>query len=373
MKLTIFPKLSSQILQKLKPSILLLVLVLVIYVATAQKPVSQQDITIPNSTKSDALCNQLHTVTICTSNIDSIRLFYVKGMGMELKGPIKQTANQKKSLRRLWSISPKADWELYILHRPTVPENIQLRVLHIKSITPLIHTTYNAREMGPFTLGFPNANQENLDSELKTLGFTTMAPMQAAMLNKPDGSKYKYLETIYKAPDFIHAVGIERGNGMAQLAPYDSSTLKGGPGYSAQIVTGLSNEVIQFYTDVLGWEIRRDNEWSTSAGSALGIEADVPFRFTILYAKGATSGHMILMDFKDNQKISSNAAPRIPNRGIGMYSFFTKNILQVKSNAIKSNIKIIQDIISINYPGLGQVKVITLLSPNNVLIEILQH
>lgn len=345
----------------------------IIYTISGQKPVSQQDITIPTSTKAEAICNQLHTVTICTSNLDSIKLFFAEGMGMELKGPIKTSSSQKKMLGQLWSIPATINWQLYLLHRPKAPENIQIRVLLLQKETPLIHTSYSAREMGPFTLGFPNANQEKLDSCLKKLGFTTMAPMQAAMLSKPDGNKYRYLETIYKAPDFIHAVGIERGNGMPQLAPYDSSTLKGGPGYSAQIVTGMSNEVIDFYTSVLGWEIRRDNEWTTSPGSALGIEAGVPFRFTILYAKGASSGHIILMDFKDNKKILANAAPQLPNRGIGMYSFFTKNILQVKQNATKQGIKIIKDITNINYPWLGQVKAMTLLAPNNVLIEVLQE
>lgn len=338
----------------------------------AQIPVYAKDITDPESKVSDALCSPLHIVTICTANLDSVKLFYVKGMGMTLVGPMEHTKKEKQQQMQIWDLPSSLEYKLYYLFRPTVPENIKIRVLVLSNKYPLIHKTYNSREMGPFTLGFPNADEERLDSMIHELGFSSMAPLQAAMLTKQDGSKYKYLETIYKAPDFIHIVGIERGNGMPQLSAYDSVTLKGGPGYAAQIVTGISEQVIKFYTEVLGMEIRKDTEWKTGEGSALGMEPNIPFRFTIVYAKGAKSGHLLFLDFKDNKRISSNAAPRLPNRGIGMYSFETKDILSVYNKAKDFGAKIIVKPTDYKDPWNGNCRIMTLSAPNGLMIEVLQ-
>jgi catechol 2,3-dioxygenase-like lactoylglutathione lyase family enzyme len=339
----------------------------------AQNVLGIRDITDPESSKADALCGPLHTVTMSTAHLDSLKLFYINGMGMTLEGPINLSKKEKKQQMILWDLPASFEYELYLLHRPNVPENIKMRVLVVSKKIPLIHKTYNSREIGPFTLGFPNANQEGLDSALRNLGFTSMAPMQAAMLSKPDGSKYKYLETIYKAPDMVHVVGIERGNGMPQLAPYDPITLKGGPGYTAQVVTGISKTVLKFYTEVLGMEIRKDTEWKTGAGSALGIEEGVPFKFSIVYSKGATSGHLLFMDFKDNKKLMPNASPRLPNRGIGMYSFETKNIRQVFNKANDANVRIIQKPMDYKDPWIGNCKIMTMLAPNGVMVEVFQR
>jgi catechol 2,3-dioxygenase-like lactoylglutathione lyase family enzyme len=370
MKLTNFCRLNHKI-TAVKQLFTVLLFFVAITIIQAQKPGAMRDISEPESSEADALCGPLKMVTICTAHLDSIELFYVKGMGMQLTGPYALTKEQEKMQKRLFDIN--GNYKLYLLERKNVPENIKIRVLLVSKNNPLIHKSYNAREMGPFTLGFPNANQEKLDKELRELGFSTMAPMQAAMLSKPDGTKYKYLETIYKAPEFVHVVGIERGNGMPQLAPYDSATLKGGPGYSAQIVTGISNPMIQFYTYVLGWEMRRDNEWKTGEGSALGIEAGVPFRFSILYAKGARSGHILLMDFADGKKIDTYAPPQIPNRGIGMYSFETKSIEEVAERAKEKRLRILQAPIVHEDAVLGKVKAMTLVAPNGVMVEIYQR
>lgn len=339
----------------------------------AQSALHVKDITVPESSRADALCGPLHMVTMATGYLDSIELFYVKGMGMKLVGPISLTKKDKKQQKEMWDLASSFDYSLYLLQRPNVPENIQIRVVLVSKKIQPIHKSYNSREMGPFTLGFPNGNQEGLDSSLRSLGFSSMAPMQAAILSKPDGTKYKYLETIYKAPEFVHAVGIERGNGMPQLAPYDTVSLKGGPGYAAQIVTGISKSVLNFYTEVLGMEIRKDTEWRTGEGSALGIEPNIPFRFAIVYSKGATSGHLIFMDFKDNKKLSTNTAPKLPNRGIGMYSFETKSIRQVYNRAKDQGVRIIQTPIDYKDPIIGSCRLMTMIAPNGVMVEVFQR
>jgi len=101
--------------------------------------------------------------------------------------------------------------------------------------------------------------------------------------------KYPYWETIFKGPDFLHCVGIQRGEAVGQLSPVDPNNNYGGPGYSA-FVTKDSDAELAFYTDVLDMELRADRVWEAAEGGALGIPAGVPFRFAIIYAKGYERG-----------------------------------------------------------------------------------
>ena len=332
-----------------------------------------RDVTDPESSASDAICGPLKMVTICTADLDSLRLFYETGMGMTLSGPLRISNKEKKKQRLLWDMPASVRYRMYLLHRPNLPENMEIRVLLVSKKLPLIHENYNPRELGPFSLGFPNANQEAIGSEMNQLGFTTMIPLQPALLTRPDGTKYKYLETIYRAPDFVHIVGVERGNGMPQLSPIDSATLKGGPGFSAQVVTGMSDRVIAFYTKVLGMEIRKDSEWKTGDGSALGMPPGATYRNTIVFAKGASTGYMQFMDFKDNGRVYTKVPPRLPHRGIGMYSFETADIRKVNKRAVESRALVIQKPIAYRDPVLGNCTVMTLMAPNGIMIEIFQR
>jgi len=158
---------------------------------------------------------------------------------------------------------------------------------------------------------------------------------------------------------------------MPQLSPADSLTQLGGPGYSAQVITN-SNHELAFYTDVLGLELRADRHWKSSKNGALGIEAGVPFRFSLVYAKGATFGHLLFLDYEDGKFIDPDVLPRIPNRGLGMWTFETKNIGKIKKNAITFGSEIICETETYKSSIYGKAKVMTLLAPNGFLIEIFQ-
>ncbi len=338
----------------------------------AQKPTVMRDLTEPESKKEDALCGQLRMATLCTNDLGAIKKFYVDGMGMTLSPALAMNNAQKQMAKALWGIPNKIDFTVYKLYRKEVPENILIRVLLIKQKMPAIHESYSSREQGPFSLGFPNNMQRQLDVSLRKHGVESMAPLQASKIYRADSSFYNYLETIYKAPDNVHAVGITR-EGIAQLAPYDTATGLGGPGYSAQVVTGMSDTIISFFKNVLGYEVRRDNLWTSGKGSALGIEAGVPFRFTALYAKGATNGHVLLMDFKDKQSIELKMPPRLPYRGLGMYTMETKDLQKVYANALAFHATGLQKPSIYNDAILGKIKLICMQMPNGFLVEVFER
>ena len=317
------------------------------------------------------LCGGLHTATIATVDLEQYRKFYVEAMEMTMEGPLEIDNSIKSQQRKLWGIPEDIDWDTYLLYRPEVPGLIQIRLMVMHTKTPSIHKSYSSREVGPFSLGFPNGDQYQLDKELKDRGFDTMAPIQVGTIELPTGQSYRYIETIYKAPDFIHAVGIERMDGMPPLSPIDENTKKGGPGYSAMVVPE-SDKMLSFLIDVLDMELRADRIWDASPDGALGIPEGVPFRFALVYAKGTAKNHLLFLDYKDGIFEEIDVAPRIPNRGLGMWTFKTTDIQAVLQRAMTNNVEIISEPTAYSDPVLGEKMVMTMLAPNGFLIEIFQ-
>jgi len=327
-----------------------------------------KDTLAAKTSKEDALTGELHTATITTTTIDSLEHFFVDGMGLTME-KIEVDAETKSLQRKLWDIPQDIDWETYRFHRPEVAGLMQLRVLVVNQETPSIHKSWNSRELGPFSLGFPNGDQASLDKHIRSLGFGAMENMQGGQIPRGDGTTYGYLETIFKAPEFLHCVGIERQDGVPQLAPINEETKEGGPGYSAMVLKD-SDAFLAFLTDVLGLELRADRHWKSSEGGALGIAAGVPFRFSLVYSQGAAKNHLLFLDYEDGKYIEIDVAPKVPNQGLGMWTFETKDIKQIQDKANEKGITIVHAPLSYHDPILGTRTVMTLLAPNGFLVEI---
>ncbi len=326
---------------------------------------------LSTSDNQNGLCGGIHTATLCTNDLQAIKDFYVKGMGMQLEGPYQLSSNTIQTQHDLWGLESPVKYEYYHLHRASVPGLIQLRVLFMQSETPMIHKSYSSREIGSFSLGFPNGDQKSLDTKLRSQGVEAMAPLQIDEIARPDGTTYPYLETIFKGPDYLHCVGIERGGGMSQLAPIDTTTNLGGPGYSA-FVTDRSDQELAFYTEVLDMELRADRYWEAAEDGALGIPAGVSFRFSLVYAPGTAKNHMLFLDYQDGIFEQPAAPSRIPNRGLAMWTIETSDMELVLQNASKQNIDIIARNIGLEDPIIGRAKCSTLLTPTGFLIEVFE-
>lgn len=349
------------------------VMLLVTTHATAQNQVTQRDITEPTSSALEAIAGPLQIITLCTHQPDSLERLLRQGLGMRKRGPVSYSRKEIQQLSRFWHIPDSMPFQISYYDRPAALGTIVLRVLSFQHPLPETRSRYGPQESGPFTIGFPNNQQEKLHAQLLQMGYTTLAPLQVSWLSKPDGSQYKYLETIYKGPEWLQAVGIERGNGMSPLSNIDTLTQMGGPGYSAMNVTGVSDTVLAFFTQVLGYELRRDQVWKTGNGSALGLPSGIPFRFSIAYAKGATSGHLLFLDFLQTNPVAGPHPPHLPNKGIGMYSFYTNSLAAVLQRARDFGAIILSDITSLSEPMIGKSRRILLLAPNQVYIEIMAN
>lgn len=331
----------------------------------------EQDWLAPCSKPEEALTLRLAEISLSTNSLDSIQLFYVQGMGMTLEGPRPMSRRERRLYRRLWGIPDTLSWRQYRLHRPEIKGEIELRVLVFDKPVPAIHANHDPLELGPLSIGFPNLDQRKLDAHLRRLGFGSLAPLDSNEIPRPNGTRYPIYETIFKAPDYTHAVGITRGGGMRQLGPVDSITGLGGPGYSAQVVH-RADEVLAFYTGVLGLELRSDRQWRSSSGSALGLPEGVPFRFSIVYPQGARSGQLLFLDFEDEREKPSANPPRLPYRGIGMWTFETRQLDEIERRAKAARTPILHPRVRVKSPVLGLIETMTLLAPNGFPVEVFQ-
>lgn len=330
-----------------------------------------KDALAPKSKKEDALALPLHTVTIATTSLQQSLLFYRDGMGMSAEGPFALTDIQIEQQRQLWQMPSDLNWQTYRLYRKGVTEAIQIQLLVLDKSMPTIHQSWDSTELGPFSLGFPNTDTIALDKKIRKVGFGALNVLESYPIPRTDGTTYQIDETIFNAPDFVHGVAITRGNGMPQLGPVDDAGM-GGPAYSAQIIEN-SVEHLKFYTDVLGLEIRSDREFKSAGDKgAMNLANGTVFRFAIVYSKGATTGHMLFVDFRNIKPIKPITQPSLPNIGIGMWTFPVTSIDTVLNNAKKYGSEIVSHPIIVNSPIYGKAKVATLRAPNGFLIEIFE-
>jgi catechol 2,3-dioxygenase-like lactoylglutathione lyase family enzyme len=331
------------------------------------------DALAPKTTDADAVTKQLHTTTLCTTDLEAVKAFYGDGLGLRITGPIELDTGVREIQRALWGIPEDLGWQLFIMDRPAVPGTVQVRVLVLDRETPSIHTTWDPQEPGPFSMGFPTTDLETWDPELRDKGWTSLMPLSRYQIPRPDGTSYEIQETIFNAPDFMHSVTISRGDGMPQLGPVDPATGRGGPIYSAQIVEG-SDEVLEFYVDVLGLELRSDRQFKSSGSKgALGVPDGTEFRFAIVYAHGATFGHLLFLDFQGRLGLpSSGVAWRPPNRGMAMWSFPVRDMDEMLDRLSAAGIEPFSPPVEYESPSLGHHRSVTVLDPSGFMVELFQ-
>jgi catechol 2,3-dioxygenase-like lactoylglutathione lyase family enzyme len=340
--------------------------------APATQSAQPRDPLAPTSSAEGAAIGPLHTVTISTGDLAGHTRLFVDALGMRVRGPVALPERVLQIQRTLWGIPEGQRWALYLLDRPAAPGAIQIRLLVFDDPSPTIRHTWDPKEPGPLTLGFPTSHLPPLDAALRARGFESLAPMETSSIKRPDGTSYGLQETVFKGPDKVHAVLVSRLDDMPQLGPVDPASGHGGPAYSAQVVTG-SDAMVRFYCDVLGLELRSDREWKSGDRGALGIPAGTPFRLALVYAPGTSSGQLLLMDFRDGTAQESGVSPRPPHRGLGMYTFPVTSLDATAEKVRAAGVTIIGAPVGYDSAELGPHRAMTVLAPNGMLIELFER
>jgi hypothetical protein len=327
-----------------------------------------QDLTEPRATAANDSVGPIQELTIATNSVEEHRQFFVSGLGLHVEKL--ENDRYQSAQRQLWQLPKHYRWVEHRFQRldsksaDRLEETPNIRVLQFAQSLAPVHQSWNALELGPMAIGFPNLAPIELDQKLRQLGFGAQSAMNQYEVPRPDGTTYPMRETIFNGPDFVKAVLVERGNGLP-LAPIEPFSKLGGPGYVSMVVAD-SEKMASFLTKVLDYEVRSDRVFTTTG--ALGAPSGTQYRFMIFYAKGSRYGHLLSLEYQNAKAITPPHAPRLPQRGLVMLSMYTKDLAAVRQRAQQFGAPVSKPILINEAPKPYRAMVIT--APNQMVFEI---
>ncbi len=276
--------------------------------------------------------------------------------------------------RELWGLGAGQQWSEQLYERPGLPQVPRVRVLAMDAPGAVIRPGMDVLLEGGLSVGFAVRNRVEMEQCVargEALGIGTTAGITTIEFRRPDGSPYEALETHFKAPDDVYGLGVGRPEDLPPVGPIEPGQMIGGPAYSAQVVNHADDDVA-FYRDVLGFEVRRDVDL-TSSGPAggLDLQAGTVMRFLQLYAAGSDTGYLVMLDFRDAGKPPSGPI-RPPGRGVAMWTFPTDDLDAVLARGREQGVRVLGGPVMLDSPLLGSHRAATLLTPHGFLIELVQ-
>lgn len=328
----------------------------------------------PRAGATPSLCGPLECVTVATNDAEAVTAFMTRAMRLRplptAAGPARADAPLERDRQReLWGLGPDAQWRELRFVGPEGERGAVVRVL-VMAGGELIRPGMESRLTGGLSIGFPAASLEDTLARVTALGFESTAGIVRLTITRPDGSSYVSGEVLFRGPEQVYMLAVGRPADMTPVGPIDAGTGMGGPAYSALVVPDASRE-IGFFRDVLGWEARQDIVLTTSGpAGGLGLDAGTQFRFVQLFAPGATTRYVCLLDMLAVGR-ANPVAPRLPNRGLVMWSFGTRAFDEVarRVRAAAGGEAGSQPRFS-DAPG---ARALTVLSPAGLMIEIVER
>ncbi len=327
----------------------------------------------PGQTKGAALVGPLAAATVVTDDLDRCRSLYSDLMG--LQPALDHLPEQTRApLTRLWGLEDAGDWEHVLYQQPGGADMPYLRVIGVGSDRPEVRPGMNALLEGGLAVGFACSDMEKLIAEGERMGFGTVAGVTRIPLHRPDGSPYEALETHLRAPDGVYVLGIARPSDLAPICPIGDGTLTGGPAYSSQVINN-GQRSLDFYCEVLGYEVRRDIDLVSEgpAGGLLGVPPDSRMRFLQVFAPGSESKYLVFLDWYETGA-GAIAPSRPPNRGMVMWSFMTADLDAVLERARAFGAEVLCEAETVDARPVGMAtRRATLAAPNGFAIELVEE
>jgi len=327
----------------------------------------------PRSAARSGMGGPLRMVTLVTTDPQACRRLYVDVLQMqELQSHDSADENGRTQTQQaqLWGLCSGARWTTALYHRPELPEVPLLRVLHFETAGPLVRPHMNALLEGGLSVGFAMRDMPLAVERARLLGFNTTAGIARLAMTRADGSPYEALECHFKAPDDVYALGVGRPADLAPVGAIEAGLNVGGPSYSAQ-VANHADRVLEFYTGVLDYEIRRDVMVSGPGPErGLGLPPGTQMRFLQVFAQGAASGYLVFLDFAD-QGSTNPTALGPPSRGVTMWSFPVRD-LDVALDRVRSRgLTVVAIPCELDATPFGRHRVASVRTPNGFLVELL--
>ena len=324
-----------------------------------------QDIFVPESSPSDALVQQLHTVTYVTSDKASVERILTDPYG--LAGSAWETPEAATAV--YLGFDSVHTIQIATFAKQGDAANIQVRVIAIAQETPEVRPEYSGLYTGGATLSFPMTDLRAHEARMNAIGVESTIGVKEMDFTSPAGETYTSAEIVYKAPDHAFMMGVTRPDIFVPTGPIDPETGVGGPSYSARCL-GKAQETMEFFRDVLGFEIRRDTVFEVGERSALNMPEGTKERFIQGFAPGSQTGYVVLMDHHENTIASPAPGYGPPNRGLVMWSFRTSKFAEVIERARRAGVRFLQEPALRDTMGVQRVQCVILEDPDGFPIEI---
>lgn len=330
-----------------------------------------EDIFVPKSKPEDALIGPLHTVTYVTADKEGVEKAFRQGYGLDASGWRQPSAEEFETLNPYFGFAPSDTWETCAFYKSGEGRNIQIRAIHVHQETPLVRPAYEGLYTGGATISFPINDLRSHKKVMADLGIESTIGVKEMEFTSPTGETYISAEIVYKAPDNIFVMGVTRPGIFVPVGPVDPATGMGGPAYSARCVSE-ADATVDFFKNVLGYEIRRDVNFVVGERSAIIMPEGTTERFIQGFAPGASTGYVVLMDHGEATKHSPAPQFGPASRGIAMWSFPTKNIDEVYKRAQEAGAEILQTPGDAQSPFLSNKKSLIMKDPDGFPIEVFE-
>ncbi len=283
----------------------------------------------PTTSGAGAFAGPLAAITLITDSLPAVEALYTGLFGLQRVSPA--VATDPSLARSLWGLPDDFRFEEVLLQRADEPNVPTLRVLVSQQAASSVRPAYATTLEGGLSVGFVMRDIERVVNAGAAAGFPTSAGVVSMDMARPDGSPYQVHECHFLAPDDVYALGVERPPDLAQIGPIATGEAVGGPAYTGQVMNHC-DATLAFYTDVLGYEVRRR---MTVGGplveQGLSLDPGTSFEFLQVFAPGSTTAYFIVLDFADGGKPNPAIAP--PHRGVVMWSVPVADVAQVAAAA----------------------------------------
>ncbi len=329
-----------------------------------------EDIFVPKSKPSDALVGPLHTVTYVTADSGTANRIFSEGYGLDAVAHYNPDGAELRTANAYLGFAPEHEWTATTYAKTGEGSNMQIRVIGLREETPLVRPTYEGLYKGGATMSFPIADLRAHEQRMLALGVESTMGVKEIEFTSPAGETYVSAEIVYKAPEFIFVMGVTRPDIFVPVGPMDPESGIGGPAYSARCID-TADETSAFFTEVLGYEIRRDMPLAVEGPSAINLPEGTEERFMQAFAPGASSGYALFMDHGDaTKKAVTNFGP--PNRGIVMWSFPTARLDEVYARAQNAGTEILHAPSERHSPCLPFGRTLLMKDPDGFPIEVFE-
>ena len=322
----------------------------------------------PSSSSADAFAGPLAAVTLITDSLPKTEALYSGLFGLERADP--EAPTDPALARQLWGLPDDFDFQEVLLRRADQPAVPCLRVLVSAQAAEPVRPAYKTTLEGGLSVGFVMHDIGRVVEQGAAAGFPTSAGVVSMDMARPDGTPYQVHECHFLAPDDVYALGVERPPDLAQIGPIAAGDAVGGPAYTGQVMNHC-DATLAFYTDVLGYEVRRR---MTVGGplveKGLGLDPDTSFEFLQVFAPGSTTAYFIVLDFADGGQPNPAIAP--PHRGVVMWTVPVADVAQVAAAAPASGASVLAGPLVGQSALFGERLSVSIRTANGFIIECVQ-